>query len=146
MNQLATVVPELWATARAWLQERGATSAGPPFLRYLVIDKTEHVGVEGAIPVAPAILDDGRVKKGTLPAGCYATVVHTGPYDALVNAHSEIQKWAEERGVVWDTFQFDRGTAWGARIESFLTDPTTEPDEEKWQTEIAYLVVDDDAG
>src|SRR5262245_17873421 len=35
--------------------------------------------------------------------------------------------------MLWDAS--DDETRWGARIESYLTDPATEPDPEKWQTE-----------
>jgi len=36
----------------------------------------------------------------------------------------------------------DAGDAWGARLEVFLTDPRVEPDIERWQTELAFLLAD----
>ena len=32
------------------------------------------------------------------------------------------------------------GKAWGANVETYVTDPRAEPDPQKWQTELAILV------
>jgi len=53
----------------------------------------------------------------------------------LRDATAALKAWVAENGVLWDAS--DDETRWGARIESYLTDPTTEPDPEERQTEIA---------
>jgi hypothetical protein len=46
----------------------------------------------------------------------------------------------KENGIVWQTSE--EGKAWGARIEAYLTDPAEEPDPQKWQTELAFLITE----
>lgn len=36
----------------------------------------------------------------------------------------------------------DHGDEFESRIEVYLTDPETEPDPEKWETEVTYLLAD----
>ena len=43
---------------------------------------------------------------------------------------------------MWDKRETDNGEEWGARFESYLTDPSAEPDQEKWQTEIYMRLAD----
>ena len=71
-----------------------------------------------------------------LPAGRYATAVHVGTYDRLVDAHAALQAWATEQGL-----DLARGPAgFAVQLESYLTDPADEPDFSKHETEVAYLL------
>jgi effector-binding domain-containing protein len=81
-------------------------------------------------------LDNDRVRGGTLPAGRYATLVHVGPYDGLIDANARLQAWAREQGHVFAC----EGPKWDGRVERSLNDPTAEPNPAKWQTEVAYLL------
>jgi hypothetical protein len=36
----------------------------------------------------------------------------------------------------------ERGDEFDSRIEVYLTDPSSEPDPEKWETEVAYMLAD----
>jgi len=47
-----------------------------------------------------------------------------------------------QQALVWDKRETDNGEEWGARFESYLTDPSAEPDQEKWQTEIYMRLAD----
>lgn len=45
--------------------------------------------------------------------------------------------------VLAHTVRFDRdGDRWGARIETYFTDPTVEPDPSRWTTEVAIRLAD----
>src|SRR6516165_7875299 len=46
-----TLFPELFG----WLHEHGVTPAGPPFIRYHVIDMAAELDVEFAVPVAGTV-------------------------------------------------------------------------------------------
>src|ERR687896_782350 len=81
-NGLPAVVDRFFPQLFAWLGQHGIEPAGPPFIRYLEVDRDgEPLEIEVAVPVAGGVPEgDGQVRAGTLPAGRYATVLHTGPY------------------------------------------------------------------
>jgi effector-binding domain-containing protein len=139
MLEIATVLPPLIREVFAWLGERHATPAGPPFFRYRVIDMSRRLEIDVGVPVAAALSGDQRVIVDTLPGGQYATVIHTGNPAQLVEANAALQKWGSRNGIKWRESKVERGTAWASRLEIYLTDPATESDPNRWQTEIAYL-------
>jgi len=116
----------------AHLAGRGAEPAGPPFIRYRAMsDGTMDLDL--GVPCASDVDDDGwsdgEVSVERLPAGRYVQLVHTGPFDGLVAAHAAIDDWAERTGHSLDADL-------GARVEHYVTDPSTEPDSAKWVTEV----------
>jgi hypothetical protein len=104
-----------------------------------VIDMAAQLDIEVGVPVATAVAGEGRVAAGAFPAGRYATLIYTGVQNAIpVNA--ALQDWGAARDITWQKWPTDKGDAWGARLESFLTGPDDNPDPATWQTEVAYLV------
>jgi effector-binding domain-containing protein len=95
--------------------------------------------IELGVPVGAPVAEAGRIKPGVLPAGSYLVLRHTGPYDGLVASNAALQEWAADHGVRFDTQETDQGSAWGGRVEHYLTDPSQEPDPAKWETDVAYL-------
>jgi DNA gyrase inhibitor GyrI len=85
------------------------------------------------------IAASGRIQPGALPAGQYLVLRHTGPYDGLVASNADLQRWAAEQGVAFDSWDTAEGTAWRARVEHYLTNPAAEPDPAKWEVDVAYL-------
>jgi effector-binding domain-containing protein len=138
LQGMPSVLPQLLPKVFAWLGERGAKPAGPPFIRYLVIDMERELDIEVGVPVGKPLPGDDRVRAGVLPAGRYATLVHTGRN--LVAANAALQAWAKEKGIGFETSMTPKGSAWKGRVEFYLTDPAREPNRDRWQTEITYLV------
>jgi effector-binding domain-containing protein len=103
------------------------------------IDMDGEMDVEFCIPLATAAPGDGRVQAGTLPAGRYATLIHTGHYDGLRDATRYLLTWGEEQGLRWQT---EPGGEWRARLETYLTDPSQEPDPARWETQLAILIAE----
>jgi effector-binding domain-containing protein len=131
--------PELFG----WLAARNLTPAGPPLIRYLVVDMDAELEVELGVPVTEPVTGDDRIRPGELPAGPYVSLVHTGPYDELIAANAAVQAWAAEQGL---TLESDAtGQRFRGRAEHYLTDPSAEPDPSRWQTDVAYLIADDPA-
>ena len=145
MHELGTVIPQLLGEVFAWLGTQGAVPEGAPFIRYLVINMAAQLDIEVGVPVAGALSGDDRICAGLLPAGRYASLVYTGPYDGngLVEANAALLEWGTEQGLVWDTWAAENGDGFGARLESYLTNPNEEPDPTKWETEVAIRVADD---
>jgi effector-binding domain-containing protein len=125
-----------------WLGARGLTPAGPPFLKFNVIDMARELEMENGVPVAAPVTGDDLVVAGVLPAGRYATVTHTGHPSELVEVTGALLDWGAEQGLTWDMSPSEDGDRWGARLEFYLTDPAEEPDMSKWQTQLAFRLAD----
>ncbi|WP_432544168.1 GyrI-like domain-containing protein [Kineococcus sp. SYSU DK002] len=118
--------------------DAGSAPAGPPFLRYEVVDMAAALVVVAGVPVDGPVPTPGDVHTGTLPAGRYATVVHRGHPGTLVGATADLLAWARDRGLTLDVSPSGDGDRWGCRLESYLTDPAGEPDPDRWETELAF--------
>jgi effector-binding domain-containing protein len=141
MQELDTVIPQRLGEVFAWLGKQGIAPAGAPFIRYLVIDMDALLDSELGVPVAIALSGDGRISAGVLPAGRYAWLVYTR-IDRGIEANAALLDWGAEKGLVWDTWAAENGDGFGARLESFLTDPNEEPDRAKWETEVAIRLAE----
>ena len=125
-----------------WLGARGLAPAGPPFLKYNVIDMMRQLEIEAGVPVGAAADGDGEVISGVLPAGRYATVTHVGHPSELMGVTKALLDWAAGQGLAWDVSPDADGERWGSRLEIWLTDPAEEPDMSKWVTQLAFRLAD----
>jgi len=136
MSELGTVISQRLGEVFAWLGTRGVAPAGPPFIRYHVIDMAAKLDIELGVPVVGAVSDDGNISAGVLPAGRYATLIYTD-VGRGIEANAALLDWGARQGLAWDSWPAENGEGFGARIEFFLTDPQDEPDPTKWETEVA---------
>ncbi|MFE3249789.1 GyrI-like domain-containing protein [Streptomyces sp. NPDC059209] len=138
IHEIADRVP--WVIGR--LAELGIAPAGPPFLRYHVIDMKNLLQVEAGVPVAaaPELPPDNGLSADVLPGGRYLTAVCAGTADVAVTR--EFLEWAQAHDMRWDRDTTSAGDRWGCRLERFLTNPAEEPDPEKWRTELAFRLAD----
>jgi effector-binding domain-containing protein len=134
IEELGSVVPPLTGQVFEWLAAQGIAPIGPPFWRYLVVDMENRLELETGVPVGNPVGGNGEVRTGVLPAGRYATVVHTGHPDTLVTATRDLLRWASARALEWDA----DGNNWGCRLEEYLSDPAEVPDMSEWQTRLAF--------
>jgi effector-binding domain-containing protein len=134
------VVDQLRKELSAWLKRQGVEPAGPPFLRYHVIDMAGEMDIEYGIPVTMAHPGNERVSASALPAGRYASLVYIG---SGLAGNKALIEWALEHGIAWDRWDDATGDAFCSRYESFLTDPHIEPRKTKWEIEVAIKLADD---
>jgi len=137
---MGSISVEAFAELFGWLARSGIAPGGPPLIRYLVIDMDAELQIELAVPVSEPVAASGRIQPGTLPGGRYAVLRHTGLYDGLIASNAALQRWADSRGLAFDTWETAAGTAWRSRAEHYLTDPSKEPDPAKWEVDVAYLL------
>lgn len=135
------IIPQLHGEVMAWLDQQGASPAGPPILRYHVIDMAGKLDIEIGWPVAAPIQGNGRVNAGVLPAGRYASLIYAGAANGIAG-NAALLAWAEKRGIVWDRWDTPEGDAFRARVETEYTDPADEPDMAKWETKVAIKLAD----
>jgi effector-binding domain-containing protein len=140
MGGIPAAVDDAFPELFGWLAGTGTAPAAPPFIRFLVIDMEALLQLEFGVPVAAPVTGSGRIQPGILPAGRYAVLRHAGPYDGLIGANAALQQWAHDRGLEFDVRDTPEGSAWGARFEEYITDPSGEPDPSKWETDVAYLL------
>ena len=138
IGAFAVRTPEVFA----WLGAHGVAPAGPPFLKYNVIDMMRQLEVEAGVPVEAATSGVGDVISGVLPGGRYATVTHVGHPSELMGVTKALLDWAAGQGLTWDMSPGEAGERWGSRLEIYLTNPREEPDMSKWVTELAFRLAD----
>lgn len=135
---IATRHPEVFS----WLAAHGLRPSGPPFLRYNSIDMATTLEIEAGVPVSATVEADGAVITGVLPAGRYATCTHVGHPDGLMEATSDLLRWAEDRALTWDVSDTPAGEQWGCRLEVYGTDPAEQPDMTRWETDLVFRLSD----
>ncbi|MEP7284935.1 MAG: GyrI-like domain-containing protein [Chloroflexota bacterium] len=136
------IIPQLHSEVRAWLEKQGVSPTGDPFIRYHIINMPGKLDVEMGWPVATPLEGNDRIAVGVLPAGRYATLLYTGHYSGLMEATRALIEWAQEKGIVWDRWDDPAGDAFRSRYETYITDPSKEPNSDKWETEIAIRLAD----
>jgi len=137
-----TLLPEVYG----WLARRGIAPAGAPFFKYNVIDMARELEIAFGVPTREAVVGDGRVAPGRLPAGRYGSLVFRGPYEELYDANAILIGWAKERGIRWDSEETAAGERFACRLEIYRTNPAEEPDPTKRETEVAIRVADEASG
>lgn len=138
------IIPQYIDELFAWLGNHGAKPAGPPLMRYHVINMEGNMDVELGIPVAQALPGDGHIASSVLPSGRYASLIYTGVMNGIAGNGALID-WAEEHHIKWDRWDDANGDAFRSRVEFFLTGPEDDPDPANWETEVAIRLADEQA-
>jgi effector-binding domain-containing protein len=136
------LLPPLYGEVVQWLANKGLAPSGAPMVRYLTTDMSRELDIEVGWLIAAAVASDERVTVGLVPAGKYVVGMYTGPYNGLVEATAALLDWGEQNHVTWKKSTHGGIEWWNTRLEIYLTDPNTEPDPTKWQTELAILTAD----
>lgn len=141
IRELPNTIPQRLRDLFSWLGRQGVGPAGAPFIRYHVIDMERLLDVELGVPVETVLSGDGEIRPGELPAGRYAVLIYTGR-DNGIEGNKVLLDWGKEQGLAWDWWRDPNGDAFGARYESFLSDPSEQPDPGKSETEVAIRLAD----
>jgi effector-binding domain-containing protein len=142
MGHLGEQLPTQTGEVFGWLAERGIQPDGPPFWKYNRIDMEGELEVEVGVPTAEEVSGDDRVQGHRLPGGSYVMAQHVGHPDTLVDATRELLEWADAKGLRWDKSELANGELWAARVEEYLNDPMSQPDMNKWQTNLLFKLAD----
>jgi effector-binding domain-containing protein len=111
------------------IEAQGVTVTGPPFGFYPRMPG-ETVEVAVGFPTTVPVNPHGEVRAFELPGGRAITGVHVGPYDTLERTYGELTVWAAAERLQLAPYMW----------ESYLTDPSAEPDPNNWQTLIIWPV------
>lgn len=104
---------------------------GPPLSMYHKWDeKNQFTVFENCIPVNKEVQGKGRVIYKELPAMRTVMGTHFGAYDKTMYLYMAMDEYIKD-------FQL---TQIGGPIEEYITDPMTEPDTSKWQTNVYFPI------
>ncbi len=124
----------------SWVRENHVPIAGPPFLRYHVIDMRGFMDISYGVPVPRVMPDDGEIKADELPPGRYASLIYSG---GGISANRTLIEWVRGQGLDFDRWDTDQGDNFRGRYESYLTDPAIEPRKSKWDIEVSIKLAGD---
>lgn len=141
MRDFGREIPAMTAKVIEWLNAHAARPSGRPFLRYHVIEMPERMDVELGIPVNDAPDPAGKLTRGVLPAGRYGILTYSG-VDNGVAANKTLIDWLAARKEEVVSHPSEKGEVFKARFETFLTDASVEPDQGKWEIEVAIKLRD----
>ncbi len=128
VQQLPQLLGESYMKIMQYLGEKGEFPAGAPFAGYFNLDM-QNMDVEIGIPFSKKLLEKDDIKTSEIPAGKYASCIHTGPYDKIEPAYNALTQWAQKNG--YETS--------GIAYELYLDDPGVTPPEEL-KTQILFLL------
>ncbi len=112
-----------------YLAAKKIEMAGYPYAVYYNWDPDGIIRIRAAIPIAKTYKGKGRIESFDLPATKAVMAKHMGGYDTSVT-HEAIMEYMEDFGIECADY------IW----EVYVTDPMTEPDESKWETDVYYPV------
>jgi len=129
-SEISAKTGELFSKLIGYMQENGIQMTGPPFTKYYSWDPEGETEMEAGAPVEQVVETQGEIQYVELPAVKVATALHTGPYEAVGPVYEAIEKFIEKEGL----------RVAGAVWEVYLTDPNTEPDPNKYKTQVYFPV------
>ncbi|WP_051664119.1 GyrI-like domain-containing protein [Dyadobacter crusticola] len=142
MNDIPDILPPLIPEVKQWMQQRDIEAIGPDFFLYKSMNEEGELECEAGFPISRTVEGDGMVTAGFFPGGNYASIVYTGDFKDMMQAHVALENWIKEQGLTEKKQVTNGKTQWGGRTEFYLVDPELEPDPQKWQTEIVFLLAD----
>lgn len=123
----------------AWVDENKVKTAGPPFLRYHVIDMSGFMDLSFCVPVKKALKEEGNIKADAIPAGKYASLIYVG---GGISGNRALIEWVRAQSLDFDRWDTKLGDNFSGRYETYLTDPKVQPRRSKWEIEVAIKLVD----
>lgn len=114
-----------------FVMQQGEENFGNPFSIWHKWDGERQFAVfEAGIPIKDQAEEQGRIKvRRTKPVKVVAGI-HYGPYDKTEYMYKAIEKYIKVHNM----------EEAGGPIELYITDPSQEPDPEKWETVIMFPV------
>jgi effector-binding domain-containing protein len=140
MSEFQQIIPVLMDEVSKLLDTNQVAPTGNSFIRYHVIDMPDRIDVEVAFPVDQRSDKSASEPPSTLPAGRYAILTFTDVKNGIP-ANARLVQWIADQGEAMDSHETSDGDAFAGRIETLMTDPQKEPDQSKWQTQVAIKLL-----
>lgn len=135
-KQAQLFLPEV----RSFMEEQGIVVTGPSFFRYNMISANGEMDIEFGHFTDKLYSGGGPVRAGILPAGSFMSMTWIGHYNKLSDVNAMLMGWAKEKSIEWDSASTEGGIFFGCRIDIFHKSMRTEPNPERWETEVAIML------
>lgn len=142
MNQLQTPADQGFPKLFSALAAQDIAISSAPFYNYRRIDMADTLDIEVGAAVPQRGRDADGLTFATLPAGRYATLKWHGHFDALEPVTGVLVGWVRQVGERFDVNEAADGDHFACRLEIYETDPSKEPDPQKWVTTLAFKLAD----
>jgi effector-binding domain-containing protein len=96
---MSKVIDKISKEINAWVRDHNIKPAGPPFLRFHVIDMRGFMDISFGVPVRKALPDDGQINADMIPAGRYASLIYSG---GGISANRALIEWVRAKGMDFD--------------------------------------------
>jgi len=129
-SQVGPKMGEIFEKVFGYIGQNQITPAGPPFAVYLSFDPQGNTVFETGVPVSDEVSGSGEIEYREYPATKVVEMVYTGSYENMGPAYQKIMDYMKENNLK------AKGISW----EIYLTDPSAEPDPNKYQTIIMFPI------
>jgi effector-binding domain-containing protein len=114
-----------------FIQSNKLKEKGKPFARYISWDSATQFAVfDMGVPVENPPAGKGRIKAETIPQQHVVIAYYFGPYEKTAPTYNILSQYIKQAG------KQEAGGPW----EIYITDPMTEKDTMKWETDIMFPV------
>jgi effector-binding domain-containing protein len=128
VGELPRVLGEAYQKIAEYLASIQANPSGPPYVGYHN-DDMQDLDLEIGFPVAHTGAGEAEIQASEIPAGTYATTIHTGPYEEIAEPYNQLMQWIEAQSL----------QPAGPAYELYLNDPDNTP-KEALQTLILFPI------
>lgn len=130
METLANYYAENLPAIFGFAAQKGYESIGMPRgMYYEWAPEEDRIDVAAAIAVKNENPETGDFSQIKIPAQKALRLDFYGDYEQLGDAHDALEAYMEKNNMTWAA----------PAIEEYVTDPTTEPDPNKWLTKLTYF-------
>lgn len=126
----STVMEESFGLLYMYALRNEAQFKGHPYTAYHHWDPPSVIVIEVGIPLAQPIAGEGMIKSVMSPGGKAVRAPHWGAYEQIGFAHEALQSYIDILELELNNYPW----------ESYITDPTQEPDTSKWETMVYYPI------
>lgn len=138
-NGMFAVVTTAMKEMRSWAKDNSLADDGPYFLRYFRTDMKGIMDVEVGLMTASDIAGEGRIRKGVIPQGKYATLIYQGNG---LRGNQALLTWTKENSIELDHLVAGDEESFTSRYEAYLTDFRIEPRKLLWEIELSIKIAD----
>ncbi len=130
MNTIGQKMGEMYGELMAYTTKKKIQMAGYPFTIWYSWDMEKPMVFDAGVPVMKKHDGKGRIFPIKIAPTEAVTALHTGSYNSSYITWTAMDEYIKEHKLV------TKGDPW----EVYITDPTIEPDTNKWETKLYWPV------